>query len=299
MRFGKYLTVCFLIICFTLGFMLGLNQHQDNIRKEQQNKHMNSEKKQLEIHDELQIIDQSMISTNNTTIESGQNEADNSPDLEYYKKARVLQEQYPHTFIMKHQTTHKKIALTFDDGPDGKTTQQILDILNQYDIPATFFLVGENIKSYPNVVKRMIDEGHQVANHSWSHLRPTDLSLEEFILEVDTAEKILQDTNISSQFFYYRPPYGLVTPIQIEAMETKRYKIISWSIDSLDWLVSEPEKIRDKVIYSAHPGAIVLMHSAGGKNQRIGTIKALPGIIETLTRQGYEFVTVHDLINER
>lgn len=125
--------------------------------------------------------------------------------------------------------------------------------------------MGENIKSYPNVVKRMIDEGHQVANHSWSHLRPTDLSLEEFILEVDTAEKILQDTNISSQFFYYRPPYGLVTPIQIEAMETKRYKIISWSIDSLDWLVSEPEKIRDKVIYSAHPGAIVLMHSAGGR----------------------------------
>ena len=81
-------------------------------------------------------------------------------------------------------------------------------------------------------------------------------------------------------------------------MKIKGYKIISWSIDSLDWIESEPEKIRDKVVSSAHPGAIVLMHCAGGKDQRVGTIKALPGIIEGLTRQGYEFVTVHDLIDD-
>ena len=104
----------------------------------------------------------------------------------------------------------RKSTLTFDDGPDGKTTPQILDILNQYNIPATFFVLGKNVRAYPNIVKRMIDEGHQIANHSWSHLRPTELSLEEFILEVDSAEKILQDTNIVSQFFYYHHPTVLL-----------------------------------------------------------------------------------------
>jgi len=298
MNISRYLSALFLIMLFALGFMLGINQDQNNIRHEQQNKYVYPEKTQSQIHSELEIKNDSMISTNNSTIKSDQGETNNSPDLEYYKKARVLHDQYPDTFIMEHQTNDKKIALTFDDGPDGKTTPQILDILNQYNIPATFFVLGKNVRAYPNIVKRMIDEGHQIANHSWSHLRPTELSLEEFILEVDSAEKILQDTNIASQFFYYRPPYGLVTPVQIESMKIKGYKIISWSIDSLDWIESEPEKIRDKVVSSAHPGAIVLMHCAGGKDQRVGTIKALPGIIEGLTRQGYEFVTVHDLIDD-
>ena len=105
----------------------------------------------------------------------------------------------------------------------------------------------------------MINEGHQVANHSWSHLRPTELSLEEFLLEIDSAEEILQNYINRLEFFLLPPSYGLLTPEQIEEINYKGYKIISWSIDSLDWNVSEPEKIQDKVISSVHPGAIILM----------------------------------------
>ncbi|NLN40388.1 MAG: polysaccharide deacetylase family protein [Clostridiales bacterium] len=290
MNIKKYIIIVVVIFFFSLGFTLGLKQQ---LNKE----YISPEEKQLEKNYQLQVRNDFMNSKN---VYDSKTNSTNSPDQEYYEKAVKLHNQYPDTFIMKHQIHDKRIALTFDDGPDAKTTIKILDILKQYNIPATFFVLGENVKSYPAVVKRMIAEGHQVANHSWSHLRPTDLSLEDFIAEIEPAEKILQNYNSSSEPLYYRPPYGLVTPTQIEAMKEKGYKIISWSIDSLDWTEeTEPEKIRDKVISSAHPGAIVLMHCAGGNNNRIDTAIALPDIIESLKRQGYEFATVHDLINDK
>lgn len=289
MNIKKYIIIVTVFFFFSLGFTLGLNNQQNK-------NHISPEEKQ----NQLKVRDDSMNNSNVYEYKTISSIPDKSPDQEYHEKARKLHNQYPDTFIMNHQTHDKRIALTFDDGPDGKTTIKILDILKQYNIPATFFVLGENVKSYPSVVKRMIDEGHQIANHSWSHLRPTELSLEEFMAEIELTEKILQNYNTSSQTLYYRPPYGVITPEQIEGIRKKGYKIISWSIDSLDWTEeAEAEQIREKVISSAHPGDIVLMHCAGGKNNRIDTAIALPDIIESLKRQGYEFTTVHDLINDK
>ena len=97
---------------------------------------------------------------------------------------------------------------------------------------------------------------------------------------------------------YYRPPYGLLTPSQIEQIGEKGYVVISWSIDSLDWTGSESEEIQNKVISSVYPGAIILLHCAGGKDWRFETTKALPRIIEILKEQGYEFTTIDALLSD-
>jgi peptidoglycan/xylan/chitin deacetylase (PgdA/CDA1 family) len=220
-----------------------------------------------------------------------------SPDEKYYREARVLQKKYPDIFIMNQSTNKKRIALTFDDGPDSNTTPEILDILKKNEIPVTFFLIGQGIERYPHIIKRMIDEGHQIANHSWSHLRPTLLTDAEFLREVTSAQETLVDYGNLPVSLYYRPPYGLLTQSQIEQIGEKGYMVISWSVDSLDWTGSKSEEIRDKIISSVHPGAIILMHCAGGKDGRLETRKALPRVIETLREQGYEFTTVDELLS--
>ena len=222
---------------------------------------------------------------------------DTPPDEKYHKKARALADKYPHTFVLDYPTSEKRMALTFDDGPDDSATPEILDILENRKIKATFFVVGINILRHPKIVERMIEGGHQIANHSWSHLRPTEISGDELIKEIGSTQEIISDSTGSSRPLYYRPPYGLLTIPQIEILQDKGYLAISWSIDSLDWAGASPEEIQKKVLGSAYPGAIVLMHSAGGKDHRQNTVKALPKIVDDLLGQGYEFVTIDSLLN--
>ncbi len=291
MKFNKVLIIFSFIILFTFGFSLGIMKDQDMEWKEQENEDLlNSESISSESINAESTNDDRLIRDNLNQ--------DLPPDEIYYEKAKVLQKEFPDTFIMNCHTTEKRIALTFDDGPDDKTTPKILDILNQYKVKATFFVVGQNIQRFSQVVERIVDEGHQVANHSWSHIRPTDLTDDLFESEVTLAKKALQDHADSSDVFYYRPPYGLLTHDQISWIRNKGALVISWSIDSLDWTGADAKQIRNKVVDSVHPGAIILMHSAGGKDNRSNTVIALPEIIKNLTEQGYEFTTVEELLRD-
>lgn len=232
----------------------------------------------------------------NSNIILSNNKDNSSPTMDFASHVKNLQKQFPNLFFVSGSANRKDVALTFDDGPDGKTTPAILSILEEYAIPATFFLTGENIEKHPSIVKQIIDKGHQVANHSLSHLRPTTLEIKDFCNEVVFAQNILKKHIELTNPYYYRPPYGLLYDDQIKEIEQKGYVVICWSIDSLDWATSNPDEILNNVINSIHPGAIILMHSAGGKDQRQGTIKALPGIISKLSEEGYRFVTVKELI---
>ncbi|HZJ58065.1 MAG TPA: polysaccharide deacetylase family protein [Clostridia bacterium] len=302
----KKLKVVSIIVFFFLGMALGIISARGDRAKspgDMQYTTPEADKKQFINFDAHKAHPRNQDDYNNGVAGAIQEDEDNKvngdlqPDVVYYKKARVLQNKYPDIFIMNSTTEKKRIALTFDDGPENITTPKILDILKENKISATFFVLGREIKRYPDVMERMINEGHQVANHSWSHLRPTSLMDPEFIEEITLAKEILDDYMDLDVPFYYRPPYGLLTPSQIEQMGEKGYMAISWSVDSLDWTGSASEEIQDKVIDSVHPGAIVLMHCAGGKDRRSETTKALPRIIETLQEQGYKFVTIDDLLN--
>ena len=217
---------------------------------------------------------------------------------QFRSQARELNKTSPDAFFISGTHEEKKVALTFDDGPDKHTTPIIMKILNEFDIKATFFVVGQNAEKYPYIIQSLFDSGHQIANHSWSHKRPLSMNVEKLIDEIDKTNAILADIlDIPDDtFIYFRPPYGLVTYEQLDALKEHGYKAICWSIDSMDWYTSSAENIKKCVVELAHPGAIILMHSAGGKDQRASTIKALPGIIEELSKQGYEFVTIDELL---
>ncbi|GEM_PF-264422 len=186
----------------------------------------------------------------------------------------------------------KVIALTFDDGPWPKSTAQILDILKENNIKATFFQIGQNLKNYPDLSKRVVAEGHVLGNHTWHHwyhyLNPQAAAFE---IE-STTNLIYQTTGVKTNLF--RPPGGVMRNGVVDYAKHKNYAIIMWSDDSVDYSRPSVAKLVRTVMKEAKPGGIILMHDGGGN--RSHTVEALPEIISNLRKQGYSFVTIPELL---
>ena len=210
----------------------------------------------------------------------------------------ILQKQYPDTFILRGPTDQKRIALTFDDGPDPRFTEDVLNVLNQYNVSGTFFLMGSRAIAYPEIVERINNEGHVIGNHTYFHpnlVKEADIPTLE--REVIRTENTLNDI-IDYRTSLFRPPYGFLYNELVEKLAEMQYLIIGWSVDSLDWEEDSPEVIASNVLDNVHPGAIILMHDgADWDGDRTNTIAALRQIIPALQKQGYEFVTVPKLLN--
>ncbi|MCK8828571.1 polysaccharide deacetylase family protein [Natroniella acetigena] len=174
-------------------------------------------------------------------------------------------------------------------------TPEILDILKEKNIKATFFVLGQNVKQFPEIAKRITDEGHQIANHSWEHENFTDLTNEEVLYDevIPTSEKIEKVTGVYPTIV--RPPFGAITDETIEFLGYQGWKLVNWSIDSFDWHYAQDthEEIVGQVERHYHPGGIVLLHNGVIHKQ---TVQALPEIIELLREDGYEFKTVDQLL---
>jgi chitin deacetylase len=184
----------------------------------------------------------------------------------------------------------RAIALTFDDGPSPDTVQ-ILEILQDYDIPATFFVLGQVISSYPEVLQRIVAEGHLLGNHTWSHPYTVNSEAEAHREIERTAELIYEYTRVRTKLF--RPPGGYLDNALTPYSTGQKQAIMMWSVDSYDYFLTQSE-ILDQVLAEMHPGAIVLLHDGGGPRHH--TVAALPQLIETLQQQGYEFLTVIELM---
>ncbi|WP_375472709.1 polysaccharide deacetylase family protein [uncultured Nostoc sp.] len=186
----------------------------------------------------------------------------------------------------------KVIALTFDDGPWPGSTAQVLDILKKNQIKGTFFLIGQNVKNYPGLVKREIAEGHVIGNHTWHHWYQF-LNPQAAAYEIDhTADLIYQITGIKTNLF--RPPGGLMHNGVASYARNSKYAIIRWSSDSVDYSRPAVPKLINNVFRKAKPGGIVLMHDGGGNRSK--TVQALPEIIANFRKQGYRFVTIPELL---
>jgi peptidoglycan/xylan/chitin deacetylase (PgdA/CDA1 family) len=210
----------------------------------------------------------------------------------------ILQQRYPDTIVLSAAPTENQVALTFDDGPDPRFTPQILDLLAEHDIQATFFVTGARAEAFPDLLQRIVDEGHIIGNHTYSHpnlVEANDIAvLEE---EVRRTEEIINDI-IGYRTSLFRAPYGFLYDELVEKLDEMSYSVVGWSVDSLDWQEAEPEVIAYNVISNIHPGAIVLMHDgAGDIGDRTNTIEALRQIIPNLTEQGLEFATVPELLD--
>ncbi|MEH2166611.1 MAG: polysaccharide deacetylase family protein [Nostoc sp.] len=186
----------------------------------------------------------------------------------------------------------KVIALTFDDGPWPESTAQVLDILKKNQIKGTFFLIGQNVKNYPGLVKREIAEGHVIGNHTWHHWYQF-LNPQAAAYEIDhTADLIYQVTGIKTNLF--RPPGGIMHNGVASYARNSKYAIILWSSDSVDYSRPAVAKLINNVFRRAKPGGIVLMHDGGGNRSK--TVQALPEIIANFRKQGYKFVTIPELL---
>lgn len=187
----------------------------------------------------------------------------------------------------------KQIALTFDDGPHPRITPQILEILDEYGIKATFFVIGVNSKNYPNQLKQIVDGGHEIGNHTYSHKILKSMSKEEIEKEIlDTETQVEKITNITPNLL--RPPCGIYDETLIEIAQEKDLKVVLWTVDSHDWSHRTVANIVQNVTKNASNGDILLFHDyvSGEYN----TPNALRKIIPLLIKQGYEFVTVSELL---
>ncbi len=192
-----------------------------------------------------------------------------------------------------HKNSAMKIALTFDDGPHPRYTPQILDILKKYGIRATFFLIGENVELYPDLAKRILDEGHEIGNHTFTHMKISDTSKEQLKREMENCEQALFElTEYRPTLF--RPPQGRLDKKVETLAEMFDYKVILWNIDTRDWAHESPEAIKHNVITNIESGSIILMHDFIAHNSP--TPKALELFIPLLLEEGYSFTVISDLI---
>jgi peptidoglycan-N-acetylglucosamine deacetylase len=186
----------------------------------------------------------------------------------------------------------KVIALTFDDGPWPNSTAKVLDILKKNKIKGTFFVVGQNVKTYPDLTKRVVAEGHIIANHTWHHWYH-HMNAQAAAYEVaNTGDIIYQTTGVKTRLF--RPPGGIMSNGVAAYAKSNKYAIIMWSADSMDYARPGIPRLINNIFREAKPGGIVLMHDGGG--DRSHTVTALPEIISKFRKQGYEFVTVPELL---
>lgn len=197
-------------------------------------------------------------------------------------------------FICSGNKTKKQVALTFDDGPDPRSTPQLLDLLRAEKIPAAFFCIGKHVENNPELAARILREGHLVENHSFAHSNFTNFyghkKLKVELLRAQSA--IEKATSVAPKFF--RPPIGLSNPNTFRVANELKLQVIGWNIRSFDTITSKPQKIIARMRRGLQPGAIILLHDGNIPAEKLlATVKSL---LDTLRGLGYQVVRLDELL---
>lgn len=197
----------------------------------------------------------------------------------HVKSPTILKSLFP-SLVWEVKTSEKEIFLTFDDGPHPSITNWILDTLEEYNIKATFFCVGENVCKYPNVFNNILKRGHRVGNHSYNHLSGWKVKNEDYFNNISKAAELI-DSNL------FRPPYGRITPSQIRKLKHD-FSIIMWSVLTYDFdnTISN-EQIYLNSIVSTIPGSIVVFHDSSKAEEKLRY--TLPKFLVHFSKLGYTF----------
>ncbi len=195
--------------------------------------------------------------------------------------------------LCRRKTKERIVALTFDDGPDEEWTPRVLQVLKEYDIKATFFLIGKKVDKNPDIVNQMINDGHTIGKHSFSHQGRFPIRSQATIIDELSrcSESIYKVTNRRTTLF--RPPFGVTNPTIGKVVKRLGYKTIGWSIRSFDTIkYRSREAVCRRVISKLHPGAIILLHDRCEKSDEL-----LRNIIEIVLERKYRFVSLEELLN--
>lgn len=188
-------------------------------------------------------------------------------------------------------TRQKQIALSFDDGPSNTYSPEILQILKSKNVQAAFFCIGKRVISAPDILKQIVNEGHIIGNHSFSHHFWFDMFGSNKMLS-DIQQMSLETEKISGSYpLLFRPPYGVTTPNMRKAMIKGNFTAIGWSIRSLDTVINNEEKLLKKISRALQPGAVILLHDTSAS-----CLAVLPRLIDEAQKQGYEFVRLDKLL---
>lgn len=193
-------------------------------------------------------------------------------------------------------TPKKVIALTFDDGPDPKYTPQVLELFKQYGGHATFFEIGYRMEQYPEIVEQVVQAGHELGNHSMTHQYENKTGVKYMSLDIIKADQIIQKYQ-PDRLKLFRPPGGYIDAALLQETKQLGYKVVLWSYhqETKDYALPGAQVIADHIIRNARNGDIVLLHDGGG--DRSQTILALKSILPALKQQGFQFVTVSELLH--
>ena len=228
------------------------------------------------------------------TVSCGSSNADRPGWLDTFPYGRI---------VRSVPTTEKIIALTFDDGPNEPYTSRILDVLLDRDVKATFFVVGVNATRFPRTLLRIVEEGHAVGNHTWSHARFSTMTPAWVQAEIQQGADVIETlSGVRPRLF--RPPGGDMGDVARLRRTCRRLEclIVNWSVDGLDdddYRIPEVDPIVDRVLQQVEPGAIILLHDGDGlKTQpdKTATVQALASILNGLLSRGYRLVTVPELL---
>lgn len=192
-----------------------------------------------------------------------------------------------------NENNQMKIAITFDDGPHPVNTKKILDVLDKYNVKSTFFVIGVNAKNYPSSLREIVERGHEIGNHTYSHSVLKSMSEDRIKKEItDTEDTLNGICNLTPELL--RPPCGLYDGSLINVAKKLDYKIVLWTIDTNDWAHNSVDNIVKEILKSVKSGDIILFHDyITGKNN---TPEALEIIIPRLQKMGFNIVTVSELL---
>lgn len=189
------------------------------------------------------------------------------------------------------QTTKHELALTFDDGPHPENTLKVIDILKKHDIRACFFLTGKSIQGNEHIIKRMLDDGHIIGNHSFSHKNTFGfLPTRAVIRDLQKNEDLIKDIT-GKECALFRPPMGISNPHIAKAVRSLKYKVVGWNIRSFDTLHKNPKRTIKRVEKRLKPGGLILLH-----DNRENIVPVLEGVIRIAVEKGYTFVSPDTLL---
>ena len=217
-------------------------------------------------------------------------------ELFAYMKEEMIPETEKDNFVqyravVKEKLGKKRVALSFDDGPSAELTPKVLDLLKQYNAHATFYIVGSHVEGNEAIIRRIVDEGHELGDHSYSHPYLPKKSADEVYNEVKKTSDLIAKASLGLRPMSLRPPYGGYDKmVAVQA----GIAIVNWSIDSLDWKYRDAAKTIEHIKENTHNGGILLMHDIHAES-----VEALPAVLEYLKSEGYELVTVDELMADQ
>jgi len=232
-----------------------------------------------------------------TPAQAGQsgNETLSPPPLQF----DAINDQYMIEMLRQGINTHviwsgsnkyKNVCLTFDDGPNSIYTPRILKILQDNKVRATFFLIGQKAQKHPELVKQIYESGHELGDHTFSHVQLPKIRSEKIKQELETTRSIVESAT-GAKIFLFRPPWGIFDGRSLAEIAIRKFDAVLWSVDSRDWSRPGIAQIKNTVLGKTRNGSIILFHDDHDQ-----IVQALPDIITGLREQGYQFITISEMM---